>query len=168
MMQTDTFESEELIKQYANGVTHLREAIAALSDTELDMALDEHHWTIRQIVHHVVDGDELWKTCIKAAFGSNEPFTMNWYWNVSQDSWVELWQYAKRDVEPSLALLQINRERIIQLLRVIPNALEQEITVRWPDEGEQKGTVHDVIKMQVNHVAEHIAEIYAIRKKHSF
>lgn len=166
-MAADTLSSEELIKQYADGIIHLSEAIAGLSGTELDTALDDNHWTIRQIVHHVADGDELWKTCIKSAFGSNEPFNMNWYWDISQDNWVELWHYAKRDVEPSLALLQANREHIIQLLTVIPNALEQDITVNWP-EGQQKGAVRDVIKMQVGHLTEHIAEIHAIRQKHGF
>ncbi len=166
-MPAQTFESQELIKQYADGVIHLREALAGLSETELNTALDDDHWTIRQIVHHVADGDDLWKTGIKSAFGSNEPFNMKWYWDISQDNWVELWHYATREVEPSLTLLEANREHIIQLLTVIPNALEQDITVNWP-EGQQKGTVRDVIKMQVGHIADHIAEIYAIRNKHGF
>ncbi len=161
-MSTQTFDSDDLLKQYADGAIHLREAIADLSETELDTALSSHSWTIRQIAHHVVDGDDLWKMCIKAALGSNEPVSsMNWYWDISQDRWAEVWKYANRDIEPNLRLLQANREHILQLLRLIPNALEKEI-------GEQKGTVRDIIEMQVAHVVGHIEEIHTIRSEQDF
>ncbi len=163
-MPTHTFDGDDLLKQYVDGAMHLREAITGLSAAELDTALHDDDWTIRQIVHHVVDGDDLWKTCIKAALGSNEPFSMNWYWDISQDRWAEIWKYAARDIEPGLRLLQANREHILQLLRLIPNALDQEIIVRWPED-EQKGTVSDVIKDQVAHVVGHIEEIHTIRSK---
>jgi len=167
-MTTHTFETDDLLEQYVQGSVLLREAIAGLSETALDTALHDHSWTIRQIVHHVVDGDELWKTCIKAALGSNEPFSMNWYWEISQDSWAEMWRYARREVEPSLRLLQANRESIRQVLCLIPDALEREVIVKWPEAGEQKGTIRDVIKMQVSHIAGHIAEINEIRETHGF
>ncbi|MEM7343644.1 MAG: glyoxalase, partial [Chloroflexota bacterium] len=86
----------DLLKQYAAGIEALIEATFGLSPTDLDTSLTPQSWTIRQIVHHVVDGDDLWKTCIKAAFGSKEPFNMAWYWDVSQDNWVEVWHYAER------------------------------------------------------------------------
>ena len=167
-MPTHTFDSDDLLKQYADGVIHLKEAIAGLSAIELDTALHDHNWTIRQIVHHVVDGDDLWKTCVKAALGSNEAFSMNWYWDISQDTWADVWKYAKRDVEPGLRLLQANREHTLQLLRLIPKALEQEVIVRWSDGEEQKGTISEVIKDQVAHVIGHIEEIHTIRSTYGF
>jgi len=165
-MTTYAFDSDDLLEQYMAGSKLLKQAIIGLSEAALDMALDEQSWTIRQIVHHVVDGDDLWKTCIKASLGSEEPFSMNWYWDIAQESWAETWIYAQREVEPSLRLLQANRNSLGQLLRCIPDALERDVTIRWPDGDEQKGTVGDVIKMQVSHVSGHIAEINRIREIH--
>lgn len=167
-MTTRTFDTDDLLEQYADGGILLRKAIAGLSEPALDTALDDQGWTIRQIVHHVVDGDDLWKTCIKAALGSQEPFSLNWYWDISQEKWAQRWMYAQREVEPSLSLLLANREGILQLLRLVPDALDREVIVKWPDAGEQKGTIGDVIKMQVSHVIGHVDDINKIREAHGF
>ena len=79
-----------------------------------------------------------------------------------------MWVYVEREVEPSLRLLQTNREYILQLLRLIPDALEREVIVRWPDAGEQTCTVRDVIEMQVVHGAGHVDEINRVREAHGF
>jgi len=43
-------------------------------------------WTIRQIVHHVAGGDDLWKAAIKAAIGNSRGlFSYCWYWDKPQD-----------------------------------------------------------------------------------
>jgi uncharacterized damage-inducible protein DinB len=164
-MAVNDLDTDDLLKQYINGSIILREAIAGLSEAALDDCLNEQSWTIRQIVHHIADGDDLWKTCIKASLSSNEPFSMKWYWDVPQDSWAEIWKYDKREIEASLNLLQANRECIYQLLCLIPNALQQSVTIKWP-EGEQSGMIGDVIKMQVAHIIGHVAEINKIREAH--
>ena len=74
--------------------------------------------------------------------------------------------YAQREVEPSLSLLRANRESIVHLLRLVPDALEREVIIKWPDGGEQKGTIGDVVKMQVSHVISHVDEINKIREAH--
>jgi len=167
-MTDQSSNTNNLLNQYVDGASLLRDTVADLSEAELNTALNDHSWTIRQIVHHIVDGDDLWQTCIKAALGSSQPFSMNWYWDIPQDTWADVWKYAKRDVEPGLRLFQANREHILQLLRLIPDALEQEVIVRWPDGDEQKEALSDVIKDQISHVTGHIEEIHTIRSTHGF
>ena len=61
--------TEQALARYASGPDQLEAAIAGLAPADLDLALDDDSWTIRQIVQHVVDGDDLWRIGIKAALG---------------------------------------------------------------------------------------------------
>jgi len=159
--------SGELLGRYAGCPQLLRAALAGLVEADLDRGLPTGGWTIRQIVHHIVDGDDLWKACIKAALGnSSAVFTLEWYWTVEQDQWAERWNYAGRALEPSLALFEASRRHIVQLLEQVPSSLERHIMVRWPGEHEQNVLVGEVVEMQTRHVLGHIGDIRAVREMH--
>jgi hypothetical protein len=157
----------EILARYANGPAQLQAALDGLSGADLDIAPDLDSWTIRQIVHHIVDGDDIWKIFIKAALGNSEAtFELQWYWDIPQTAWAESWAYASREVEPSLALFRANRRHIAQLLQVIPDAWERSLTINWPGGDLQQVTVGWVIEMQSQHVTGHIEDIHRIRLKH--
>ena len=61
-----------ILARYIDGVAQLEAAIVGLTESDLDIAQAAGRWTIRQIVHHVIDGDDLRKVCIKAALGNSE------------------------------------------------------------------------------------------------
>jgi hypothetical protein len=50
---------QALLTRYAEGPEQLEAALAGLEETNLDVADTPESWTIRQIVHHIVDGDDL-------------------------------------------------------------------------------------------------------------
>ena len=76
---------------------------------------------------------------------------------------VESRSNSERAIEPSLALLEANRRRTVQLLRHSSEPLARSITVRWPSGQEQEVTVAWVVEMQTRHVAGHIGDILKIR-----
>ena len=167
-MTEQTRDMDAILAHYADGPAQLEAAIAGLTETELNLAQTTDTWTIRQIVHHIVDGDDVWKICIKAALGNSKGiFSLHWYWDVPQDTWVESWDYAGRAIEPSLALFHANRRHIVQLVQQVPNAWERHILIRWPDEQEEQITVGWVIEMQADHVVAHINDIRTIRQTHN-
>jgi uncharacterized damage-inducible protein DinB len=89
---------------YAEGPAQLEAVLMGLTESEQNLARASDSWTIRQIVHHLADGDDIWKTCIKAALGNSEGlFSLQWYWDKPQTQWAENWKYANRRIEPSLA-----------------------------------------------------------------
>ena len=89
-----------ILAPYTDGVAQLEAAIPGLTESDLDIAQAASVWTIRQIVHHVIDGDDLWKVCIKAALGHSEGiFSLQWYCEKPQDKWVESWDDADRAIE---------------------------------------------------------------------
>ncbi len=157
------------LSQYAGGPVQLNALLKGLTDADLDLALTTDTWTIRQIVHHIVDGDDMWKTCIKAALGNNTGlFSLQWYWDKSQTDWAANWKYTNRPIEPSLALFRANRHHMSELIQQTPNAWEKSIRIKHPEiEEEQRITIGFVLEMQVGHLIEHIGEIQTIRQVHT-
>lgn len=167
-MTEQSYDPAEIVARYADGPSQLEAAIAGLDEADLDLGPPDGGWTIRQIVHHVVDGDDLWKTCILAALGDSPGiFSLPWYWDLPQDRWAEIWLYASRPVEPSLARFRVNREHIVDLVKRIPGALECTILVRWPNGEEQQVPAGGILMMQADHVPGHVDDIQKIRQAHS-
>ena len=160
--------SEVILAQYADGPVQLESVLVGFTESDLDLAQTTETWTIRQIVHHIVDGDDIWKTCIKAALGNSEGlFSLQWYWDRPQAEWAENWHYANRSIESSLALLRANRHHIVELVQQTSDAWEKSIRLKWPDREEVRITVGDVLEMQARHVAGHINDIQTIRRVHN-
>lgn len=158
---------DEIIANYGNCPNQLEAAIMGLSETHLDISQSAESWTIREIIHHVADGDDLWKSFLKQAAGNpGGEFLLDWYWQLPQDEWVKRWDYRNRSIEPSLALFRANRNHIVQLLRHSPGVMEKSLRVCWPKRGEQVVSVAWVVEMQTQHVTDHIADIGKIREIH--
>ncbi len=157
---------ETLLARYAEGPALLASALAGLGDDALDAPPPGGGWTIRQIAHHIVDGDDLWKTCIKGALGeSPEAFSLRWYAALPQRVWSERWAYAQRPLEPSLALFRANRAHILQLLAHVPGGWDRAIGFR-NSRGEVEPTpVSEVIQDQGDHVFHHVDRILALRRE---
>ena len=155
-----------ILARYAEGPAQLEAALEGLAEADLDAALTADTWTIRQIVHHVVDGDDLWKVCIKMALGnSGARFDLQWYWDLPQDRWVQRWDYAGRAIEPALALLRANRRHVAQLLRQIPDGWERHVLIKWPGrQEEERITVGYVVEMQAGHLLGHVDDMRRIRE----
>jgi uncharacterized damage-inducible protein DinB len=154
-----------IIARYADGPALLEQALAGLHDADLDAPSTQGGWTIRQIVHHIVDGDDLWKAGIKAALGSEQgEFTLEWYWVLPQETWADRWAYHTRPIDVSLTFFKATRAHITQLLAHVPDAWTRSITVRKPSGESTRLTVAAVIAMQAEHLEHHVHRILAIRK----
>ena len=162
MSQADNQRS--IMARYANGPAQLEQALIGLRDADLDASPANGGWTIRQNVHHIVDGDDLWDVCIKAALGNEQgEVTFDWYWMVPQETWADRWAYAERSLDVSLALFKANRAHIVQLLEHVRDGWARSIGFRR-DTGEvTRLTVGAIIEMQADHVTHHVKRILAIR-----
>lgn len=159
-------DQNKIIDLFKQGSDILEKSIAGLSDKELDYPPSSGGWTIRQIVHHLVDGDDLWKTGIKIAFGDQQAeFSLKWYLALTQTEWTKKWGYENRSIDISLALFKANREHIIQLLETIPDAWTKSVKFLEPDGKIEIVPVGFVIQMQADHVVHHVKRISAIRKE---
>lgn len=159
--QSESFKT--ILARYADGPTLLDSALAGLTELDLDLALGADSWSIRQIVHHLADGDDIWKVCIKAALGNSDgTFTLQWYWDKPQLEWSANWKYASRGIESSLVLLRANRCHTVELIEQTPEVWEKSIWLKPPKGKKERITVAWIMDMQAGHVVDHIKEIHAI------
>ncbi len=156
---------DSVIPRYIEGPILLERALTGLKEADLNNAPSKGKWTIRQIVHHIVDGDDIWKTCIKQAIGNDQSeFSLDWYRALSQDTWADRWAYDQRPIEASLALLKAIRDHVVQLLDYVPDGWNRAVGFREPNSKIEMVPVGFVIEMQADHVAHHVNQIEAILK----
>ena len=161
-----TSDRDAVLTRYMKGPALLGESLAGLQNADLDAPPIQGGWTIRKIVHHVVDGDDLWKAGIKAAMGNEGgEFTLEWYWSLPQEVWAERWGYAHRSLDSSIALLRATRDHVVQLVEQVPDAWSRTIGVRKPKGKVETVSVGFVLEMQADHVEHHVQRIRAIRSE---
>jgi uncharacterized damage-inducible protein DinB len=154
------------LSRYREGPILLEQAVMGLRDADLDAKPSGGGWSIRQIVHHIVDGDDIWRLCIKMAMGNERAeFSLGWYGLQTQDTWADRWAYSQRSIGTSLSLLRASREHVLQLLASVPEAWNRAVVVRT-----QKGEIEQipvgfVIQMQADHLMHHLERIRAILRE---
>jgi len=62
---------EREISRYREGPDLLEQAVIGLRDCQLDARPAGGGWSVREIVHHIADGDDIWKMGIKMAIVTN-------------------------------------------------------------------------------------------------
>ncbi|EFH84352.1 DinB family protein [Ktedonobacter racemifer] len=156
---------EEIIELYAQGPQRLKEALAGLAEQDLELAKAPGEWSLRQLVHHISDGDDLWMRVVKAAL--TRPgcqYSHDWY--TTDNASAELLDYVGRAIEPALLLYNANHEHILQLVRHLPDALECYVMFTWPGQEAQRFAVSNILYSQAVHTAVHCKEIQEIRRLH--
>lgn len=164
-MDENALEQDLILENYVNCLNLLGATLDDLQTSDLDFSRKNGEWTIREIIHHIADGDYIWKICIQKALGeSKRPFHLKWYWETDQVRWSHLWGYSSREIGSSLALLQANRNHTIELLRNISSSLSRTIKIEWPGGDLQEVNIGWVLKMQTDHVKGHVEEIRKIKE----
>ena len=154
------------VSRYREGPDLLEEVVIGLRDSELDARPAAGGWSVREIVHHIADGDDIWKISIKMAIGNEQAeFDLGWYWSLPQVTWSDRWAYSRRSIGASLSLLRASREHVIQLLTSVPEAWNRSVVVRTPKGGIEQVPIGFVIQMQADHVMHHLKRIRAILKE---
>jgi hypothetical protein len=158
---------EALLKKYLQLPGRLETAITGLSEADLD--LRGEGWSIREYVHHTVEGELLWQVNLRAILGTDGiEFPFQWYFRLSQDEWAQRWASCKRAIEPTLALFRASTRSLAELLRCVdPEAWKHHGLVTWPGAKEIKRlTVREIILIHIGHMDQHTADIQAIREMH--
>ena len=154
---------QEILNAYAQGPELLVGALEDIPDNLLGLALDEENRSIRAIIHHVVEGDDLFIPFIKQALGGlGGVFKMNWYFQQTQIEWEKCWGYNEREIGSALALFKANREHTCGILSGVDTPWEFKLTITWPGHDPIDYGIPEIMEIQVHHLDEHLAEIQAI------
>lgn len=136
----------------------MRAAVEGLTDEQLDTPYRDGGWTVRQVVHHVVDSHLNAYVRFKLAVTEDAP-TIGTY---EEKEWAELPDAKDAPVEGSLEILEALHRRWVSFLR----ALEPEDfrrPVRHPEIGEL--TVDVLLEIYGWHGPHHEAHVTTLRAR---
>lgn len=146
------------IETIAGTPAALREAVTALDDHQLDTPYREGGWTVRQVVHHLVDSHINAYVRLRLALTEENPVIRPY----DEVAWAELWDAREEPVELSLALLEGLHARWTALLRRLPGAAFER-SWRHPVSGEH--SVDVLVQMYAWHGSHHVAHITSLRAR---
>lgn len=147
------------IEEIAAAPARMREAVAGLSEAQLDTPYREGGWSVRQVVHHVPDSHLNAYVRLKLALTENEP-TIRPY---DEALWAELEDSRITPTEVSLALLESLHARWVGLLRSMRDE-DFRRTFKHP-EHEGTPTLDFLVAMYAWHSRHHVAHITALRER---
>ncbi len=142
------------IDTIAAAPARLREAVAGLSDAQLDMPYREGGWTIRQVVHHVPDSHMNAYVRFKLALTENDPVVKPY----DEAAWARLGDVAGTPVETSLALLGSLHRRWVVLMRGM-SAGDWKRRYIHPESNRGAMVLDVVLAMYAWHSDHHIAHV---------
>jgi hypothetical protein len=151
-------ERRAFVDQIAAVPARMREAVAGLTETQLDTAYREGGWTVRQVVHHVPDSHMNAYTRVKLALTENEP-TIRPY---DEAAWAKLNDVRDTPIAVSLTLLEALHDRWVRILRAL-SADDFSRTLFHPDHGVM--TLDSLVAMYAWHGRHHVAHITSLRER---
>lgn len=148
---------KELIEEIAGLPSRLRKSVKGVSKAELDAPIGDGGWTLRQVVHHIVDTELNGFARFKFALTMDNPVLPAY----DQDSWAALADAAKEDIAPSLSIMDGVSARLSALLSSLsPQGFQR--TYQHPERGII--TVDFYLQLLAWHGKHHTAQIEGVRK----
>lgn len=159
---------DEILVQFKRGPEILENALKGITEEELDYIPLNGGWTVREIIHHLADGDDLWKIGIKMALGNNNAeIKLDWYSAYPQREWGKKWAYEKRSIDASLSFFKSVRTHMLQIIESVDDCWDKSVRFVKPDGETETVPVGFIIQMQGNHAVHHVNRILEIRKEYA-
>ena len=147
-----------MIEAIAVTPSRLREAVAGLSEAQLDTPYREGGWTVRQLVHHVPDSHLNSYVRFKLALTEDEP-TIRPY---DEARWAETVDSRTAPIAMSLTLLDALHERWVLFLRSLsPSDFQRKL--HHPERGPM--TVDSLLALYAWHGPHHVAHVTGLRSR---
>ena len=137
---------------------HLRKAVEGLDEAQLDTPYRPGGWTVRQVVHHVVDSQLNGYVRFKWALTEDAPQIKVY----DQAAWAELADGREAPVEVSLAFLEALHRRWVYLLRSLGDE-DLARTFEHPDWGVVRLDL--TMALYAWHGDHHVAHVRALRQR---
>ncbi len=113
-----------LLDRYRSGIADLDDAVAGITEADLDRPQPDGEWTPRQIVHHLADSESMAYIRLRRLVAEDDPVIHGY----DEPEWARRLHYD-RPIEASLAVVRAVRAASLQLLEALT-----------PDEWARTGT----------------------------
>ena len=150
------------IKKYEAEIRNLPQeltnAVAGLTDEQLDTPYREGGWTVRRLIHHIADSHLNGYIRVKLGLTEDNPLIKTY----EQNDWVELPDTYNTPVSVSINLLEALHERWANLIsELTPDQLARKL--QHPENS--YGKIEQVICVYAWHGKHHTAHITSLRKR---
>jgi hypothetical protein len=155
---------QQILARFIASAEQFQALVCDLPETALDAASAVDGWTIRQIIHHIVDDGDVWSLCIKKAIAT--PGVMVRFEGFpGNEPWAQALDFGQRAIDSALALIGAHRRYVAQLVEHFADRWENAVQFANP-EGEIVGelTVRTMVNMLTEHLLEHIDTIAKARQ----
>ena len=103
---------DKLIEEYLAGPQKLRDAVANMTDDQLDAKPVPGRWSTRQVVCHITDCEIVYADRMKRVIVEDNPAMLN----LDPDAFAAGLAYDQRDVEEELQLIEATRRHLGRIL----------------------------------------------------
>jgi hypothetical protein len=149
-------ERDALVQQYTQGHSVVIEALAGISEAELDTRHDG--WTAREVVHHLADSEMTSAIRLRRLLAEDRP-TIGGY---DQEAFARVLRYTERPIEAALDAFSAARRTTAEILARMTDA-------DWAREGTHtesgRYTAEDWLQIYAAHGHEHAAQIAQARRR---
>lgn len=145
-----------ILALFRSGPARLHHALATLGTAGLDRPWAPGKWSVRQIVHHIVDSELATFQVIRMALALPGRQIQTDLWE--PDEFAAGLDTAHRAIEPALALFTATRAWLLEAVRHLPDAMDR--TVSWPSG--YRAEVRDLLRQTGGHAIHHILQIEAL------
>ena len=154
---------QKTLDEFIFSERQLETALAGLSEEQLDLHAAPGEWSIRQIIHHLVDDGDVWCMLIKRAIvlpGSEVvfgEFPGNEAWAAGMDN-------HRRGTHAALGLIHAHRVYLAELVDHFDGAWDCTVVIRGAQETKgQPLSVRQMVDILGDHMREHVVSIRSIR-----
>ncbi|MCC6315449.1 MAG: DinB family protein [Thermomicrobiales bacterium] len=149
---------EDALAQFRDGARLLREAVAGLSDADLGARPAPGEWSIREIVHHLADGELISAVRLRRLLTEDAPVITGY----DEAVYASRMRYQERSVGPALAAFAAARALSSDLLSGLAEADWARTGIRGDD---RAYGIEQWVRGNAGHVQEHIIQIGEIRRQ---
>lgn len=140
---------ESLIKDYLEGASQLRQAVAGLSDEQLRARPIPGKWSVLEVVCHIADFEPVYADRMKRVIATDNPALPGG----DPDLFAAKLGYDRRDIHEELNLIEIVRSQMARILRGL-SAEEWQRTGMHSESGPL--SVEQLLRRIVGHVPHHV------------
>ena len=140
---------QKLIDDYLAGPKKLREAIAGMTDEQINASPIPGKWSTRQVICHIADFEPVYADRMKRVLAEDEPKMFGG----NPDVFAARLAYEQRDIEEELQLMDSVRKHVARILKTLP-----------PEAFQRKGihsergpiTLEKLLTNVTNHIPHHV------------
>ena len=149
----------EILTNYNSAPNLLIEVLSGLSESELDLCRAPGKWSIRQIVHHIVDCEMNYFQYDRYALSNTDRIFQ--FPDFNPDTWAKNMDYSSRPIHLELRFFALIREYITYLCRTLPNSLDRTLKHEGGEFTVRQALLHDIA-----HAKHHMNQIMETKKVH--